>query len=175
MGFWPSVWGSVRHHFEWRKAPHISSQNLKFPVVLRGIVWNVSTVRRVVLKRPPYRALVKWLWETTHVQEVVGSNPSAIYWMDITFFTLICGKKCIVCLRRPEINKKRPGLDHGPFPKKFRYKFIITLRLLEPMLYTNYSYNQEQGTLRKVSRLSKSLVFLITLVSLTSPDVMGPQ
>ena len=24
-----------------------------------------------------------WLLETTQVQEVVGSNPGAIYWMDI--------------------------------------------------------------------------------------------
>ena len=28
-------------------------------------------------------ALVKWLWVMTHVQEVVGLNPSAIHWMDI--------------------------------------------------------------------------------------------
>ena len=31
-------------------------------------------------------ALVEWLWEETHVPTVVGSNLSAIYWMDITFF-----------------------------------------------------------------------------------------
>ena len=30
-------------------------------------------------------ALVKWFWETTHVREVVGSNPGAVYWTDITF------------------------------------------------------------------------------------------
>ena len=28
-------------------------------------------------------ALVKWLWEKTHVLKVVGSNPSAVSWMDI--------------------------------------------------------------------------------------------
>ena len=28
-------------------------------------------------------ALVKWLWVMTYVQEVVGSNPNALYWMDI--------------------------------------------------------------------------------------------
>ena len=40
----------------------------------------------------------------------MDSNPGAIYWMDIwTFFTLICCKKCIVCLKRPKINKKRVG------------------------------------------------------------------
>ena len=30
-------------------------------------------------------ALVYWLWETTHVQEVVGSNPGTVDWMDMTF------------------------------------------------------------------------------------------
>ena len=28
-------------------------------------------------------ALVKWLWEETHVPKVVGLNPGTIYWMDI--------------------------------------------------------------------------------------------
>ena len=28
-------------------------------------------------------ALVEWLWEETHVQEVVGSNPGIGHWMDI--------------------------------------------------------------------------------------------
>ena len=28
-------------------------------------------------------ALVWWLWETTHVQVVMGSNPGAVYWMEI--------------------------------------------------------------------------------------------
>ena len=30
--------------------------------------------------------------------------------LDGHFFTLICCKNCIVCLKRPKINKKRPGL-----------------------------------------------------------------
>ena len=34
-------------------------------------------------------ALVKWLWVTTHVRKVVGSNPSAIYWMDIFHIDLL--------------------------------------------------------------------------------------
>ena len=55
-------------------------------------------------------ALVYWLWETTHVQSVVGSNPSNVYWMDMTFFTFICCKNSIVCLKRPKIIEKRPGL-----------------------------------------------------------------
>ena len=57
-------------------------------------------------------ALVYWLWETTHVQSVVGSNPSNVYWMDMTFFTFICCKNSIVCLKRPKIIGKRPGLAH---------------------------------------------------------------
>ena len=31
-------------------------------------------------------ALVLLLWETTHVQEVVGSNSGAIFWIDMKFF-----------------------------------------------------------------------------------------
>ena len=27
-------------------------------------------------------ALVQWLWDMTHIQEVVGSNPGAVYWME---------------------------------------------------------------------------------------------
>ena len=32
--------------------------------------------------------------------------------LDGHFFTLICCKSFIVCLKRPKINKKRPGLAH---------------------------------------------------------------
>ena len=31
--------------------------------------------------------LFEWLWEKTCVPKVVGQNPDALYWMDITFFT----------------------------------------------------------------------------------------
>ena len=35
-----------------------------------------------------------------------GFDPGAVYKMDIwTFFTLICCKNCIVCLKRQQINK----------------------------------------------------------------------
>ena len=37
----------------------------------------------------------------------MGSNPGAVYWMDLTFFTFICGKNCIVCLKRLKIKRKR--------------------------------------------------------------------
>ena len=56
-------------------------------------------------------ALVKWLWEMTHVREVMGLNPSAIYRMDI--FALIFCKNCIVCLKRPKIHEKEAEV--GPF------------------------------------------------------------
>ena len=47
--------------------------------------------------------------------KVMGSNPDTINWMDMTFFTLICYKSCIVCLKRPKINKKEARV--GPFIK----------------------------------------------------------
>ena len=58
--------------------------------------------------------MVQWLWET-HLQEAVSSNPDAVYWMDTTFFTFICFKNCIVCLKRPKINEKEAEV--GPFKK----------------------------------------------------------
>ena len=36
--------------------------------------------------------------------------------LDGHFFTLICCKNCIVCLKRPKINKKEAGV--GPIFKK---------------------------------------------------------
>ena len=54
-------------------------------------------------------ALVKWLWETTRVQEVVGLNLST----GRTILSLICGKIVIfVCLKRPKINEKEVGMAH---------------------------------------------------------------
>ena len=44
---------------------------------------------------------------------VMGSKPGTVNWMVLAFFTLICCKNCIdVCLKRPKINKKRPGLAY---------------------------------------------------------------
>ena len=46
----------------------------------------------------------------------MASSPGAIYWMELTFFTLICCKNCIdVCLNRPKMNVKEAGV--GPFLK----------------------------------------------------------
>ena len=39
-------------------------------------------------------ALVKWLWEETHVQKVMGSNPDTVYWMDI--FSHLCVVKIVM-------------------------------------------------------------------------------
>ena len=50
-------------------------------------------------------------------QEVVGSNPDAIYWMDMTFFKLIRCKGSVVCLKTPKINEKESGV--GKLKKPF--------------------------------------------------------
>ena len=34
-------------------------------------------------------ALVKWLWEETHVMTVVGSNLGTVYWMDVFNINLL--------------------------------------------------------------------------------------
>ena len=43
----------------------------------------------------------------------MGLNPSTVYYMDMTFFTLRCCFNCIVCLKKPKINEKEAGV--GPF------------------------------------------------------------
>ena len=47
---------------------------------------------------------------TSHVRKVVGS------------------KICIVCLKRPKINQKEPGV--GPFFEKIQYLFTFNLSIL---------------------------------------------
>ena len=44
------------------------------------------------------------VWEKTCVQDVVGSNPSTGYWIDI--FTLNCCKKLIFVRKRPKIHER---------------------------------------------------------------------
>ena len=49
-----------------------------------------------------------------HDREVVGSNPGAVYWVELTFFTLTCCKNCIdVCLKRPKISEIVAGWAHS--------------------------------------------------------------
>ena len=45
----------------------------------------------------------------------------------LTFFTLICCKNCIVCLKRPKITEKRPGLVH--FFSKNTFLTVYNLRI----------------------------------------------
>ena len=49
--------------------------------------------------------------------KVVGLNPGAVYWMDITFFTLICCKK-LYCLFEKTVKKRKRGRDWPIFFKK---------------------------------------------------------
>ena len=56
-------------------------------------------------------ALVKPLWEKTHVQEVVNSNPSAGYWMDIFQINLL-KKKFLFEKTNRKYTKKSPGMAH---------------------------------------------------------------
>ena len=51
--------------------------------------------------------------------------------LDGHFFTYMCCKICNVCLKRPKINKKRPGLTHLKNNKKYIYKNYSKLRLNE--------------------------------------------
>jgi hypothetical protein len=30
--------------------------------------------------------MVKWLMQTAHDQEVMGSNPYTVYWMDVSYY-----------------------------------------------------------------------------------------
>ena len=72
---------------------------------------------------------------------VMGDDSCSRLWVRIpalnagwTFFTLICCKNCIVCLKRPKINEKEAGV--GPFQKRLlnlifenTLLFIIDLKM----------------------------------------------
>ena len=51
------------------------------------------------------------VWVTTHVWEVVGSNPGAIYWMDI-FSNWFVVKIVLFVWKDLKHKRKRPGLAH---------------------------------------------------------------
>ena len=57
----------------------------------------------------------------------MGSNPGAVYWMDIFSHTFVV-KICNVCLKRPKINEKEAGV--GPFFKKRLIGLSLTKTLL---------------------------------------------
>ena len=71
----------------------------------------------------------------THVPEVMGSNPGAVYWMDMTFFIFICCKNCIVSLKRPKINEKEARI--GPFSIFLQYKNDSTLKFIDKSPFIN--------------------------------------
>ena len=54
-----------------------------------------------------------------------------IYWMH--FFTLICCKNSIVCLKRPKINEKEAEV--GPFLKK-NFRSVVAAQLVEKLFPT---------------------------------------
>ena len=53
------------------------------------------------------------------------SGGRGFQWMDMTFFTMICCKNCIVRLKRPNINEKEPGMAY--FLKKHTNVFGVTI------------------------------------------------
>ena len=68
----------------------------------------------------------------------------------MTFFTLICYKKCIVCLKRLKINKKRPGLARmmsslylralTQYPNKYQRQLVVSV-------LTSTGQNQHYGNI----------------------------
>ena len=84
-------------------------------------------------------ALVCWLWETTLFQKVVGWNPGTVYWLDIEFFTLICCRNCILCLKRPKINKKEPGV--GPLKDHLGLRILDVICLPKTGLFNKNSFS----------------------------------
>ena len=93
----------------------------------------------------PRGSPVWWLWEETHVPKVVGSNPGTVYWMDMTFFTLICCKKCIDCLKRPKINEQEAGI--GPLLYHSHKKPFLLLSQCLPF----FTYSVSLSKTNKVS------------------------
>ena len=45
------------------------------------------------MRLPPGPEMVKWLWEITHVQNVMTSNPWCGYWM-VNIFNILTGGEC---------------------------------------------------------------------------------
>ena len=106
-------------------------------------------------------ALVQWLWEEAHIPKVVGLNPGAVYWMEMTFFTLICCKNCNdVCFKRPKINEKEARV--GPFKKTYSLKVMV----LFASIYHLFNH---------LLRLSLFLYFLISLYLLLTISLIYLQ
>ena len=74
--------------------------------------WIASAVIGMLQRKVSYgRSPGLVVMGETHDPKVLGSNPGTINWMDI-FSYLFFVKICSVCLKRPKINEKRPGLAH---------------------------------------------------------------
>ena len=71
----------------------------------------IRTISFHLIEAPFNHSQRCWLWATTHVRKVVGSNPGAIYWMDI-FSRLFVVKIVMFVWGRPKINEKEAGI--GP-------------------------------------------------------------
>ena len=65
----------------------------------------------------------------------MGSNPSTVYWMGMTFFTLICCKNCIVCLKRPKINEKEAGVAHFFKKRLTKREYFLTFLFSHTLVY----------------------------------------
>ena len=72
---------------------------------------NITFLQQIYVRAG---ALVQWLWEETHVQEVVGSNSGSAQVLD-GHFTYIAVKIWNVCLKRPKDKDTRAG--DCPFKK----------------------------------------------------------
>ena len=81
----------------------------------------------------------------TRVQEVVGSNP--YIW---TFFTLICCRNDIVCLKKTENKQKETGF--GPFKKT-----LMTI-------YPKITYNVMSSSDATIGTASKFIRKFITFI-----------
>ena len=68
--------------------------------------------------------------EMTHIQEVKGSNPDIVYWMYVTFFTLICYKGCVVW-------KDNPIVWHLSHLLTYHWKVDILMSLLFKDLFSS--------------------------------------
>ena len=55
---------------------------------------------------------VGWFWEDTQVNEVVGSNSSTRYWMDLFYIILLQKLQKLFLLKDQKQTIKRPGKAH---------------------------------------------------------------
>ena len=71
-----SVPGATQNYV-YNKALWMSAQNISTACSAHKLSLRLNLARAKLL------ALVQWLWVTTHVRKVMGSNPNVIYWIDI--------------------------------------------------------------------------------------------